>query len=59
MYYEAKKRKMYYEAKKMSSTLIQLTVQFFNETKRKNSIHHRDSELAGHVHNLDVKLQSL
>ena len=43
----------------MSSTLIQLTVQFFNETKRKNSIHHRDSELAGHVHNLDVKLQSL
>jgi len=32
---------------------------FFNETKRKNNTHYIDAEVAGHVHKLDVKLQSL
>jgi len=44
---------------KISSTLVQLTVHFFNETKRKTNTNYIDVELAGHVHKLDVKLQSL
>ena len=43
---------------KISSTLA-VNCTIFNETKRKNNIHYIDAELAGHVHKLDVKLQSL
>jgi len=51
---------MYYEAKnKISSTLVQLTVHFLMKQNEKNNIHYIDTKVAGHVHKLDVKLQSL
>jgi len=44
---------------KIISTCVQLTVHFLTKQNEKNNIHYIDAEVAGHVHKLDVKLQSL
>jgi len=48
------------EAKnEISSTFVQLIVHFLMKQNEKSNIHYIDAELAGHLHKLDVKLQSL